>query len=90
MARGGKREGAGRTLGAPNKITQEAREKALQGGISPLDYMLEVMRTSIDPEVRLDAAKAAAPYVHPRITSVQGGEKPVDVSLSVQWANPEE
>jgi hypothetical protein len=47
-----------------------------QEPLSPLAYMLAVMR---DPEAdskrRDDMAKTAAPYVHPRLTSVDhGGE----------------
>ncbi len=80
MAAGGKRTGAGRKPGATNKVTRAAKEKALKGGISPLEYMLKVMRRPIPAKVgveiklqheavRMDAAKAAAPYIHPKLSS---------------------
>jgi hypothetical protein len=40
-------------------------DKAKAGGQEPLDYILEVMRDVRNPTgLRLDAAKAAAPYLH--------------------------
>lgn len=39
-------------------------------GLTPLEYLLDVMRNeSEDAAVRRDAAKAAAPYMHPRLAS---------------------
>ena len=41
-------------------------------GLAPLDYLLAVMRDESNPtQVRLDAAKAAAPYVHPRLAAIE-------------------
>lgn len=72
MAHGGARKGAGRKPGQSTKMNQEARKKALEGGISPLDYMLAQMRDEQNPrELRMDAAKAAAPYVHARLAAVE-------------------
>lgn len=72
MAHGGSRPGAGRKPGAATKVNQEARQKALEGGISPLEYMLGLMRNEeLDRETRLDAAKSAAPYVHARLAAVE-------------------
>jgi len=46
-------------------------EKAAQGGQLPVDYMLEVMRDqSLDTRLRIDAAKAAAPYVHQKLSAI--------------------
>ena len=57
-------------------------------GPTPLDYMLQVMRDeSVEPAKRLDAAKAAAPYVHPRLASVavgNEGDKPFE--QVIRWA----
>lgn len=76
MARGGARNGAGRKLGAANKMNQEARAKAAEGGITPLDYMLEVLRDeTAEASARMDAAKAAAPYVHAKLASVEHSGK---------------
>ena len=71
MALGGARPGAGRKKGGANRINDEARKKALEDGLSPLEYLLGVMRDiRQDDARRLDAAKAAAPYVHARLANV--------------------
>ena len=73
MAHGGARPGAGRPAGATNKRTLEAIEKLT--GLTPLEYLTSVYQ---DPEAdeskRIDAAKAAAPYVHAKLqtTTLQG------------------
>ena len=48
---GGKRAGAGRKKGEPNKRTAEAQEKAKKAGITPLDYLLSVMTDSSDDKM---------------------------------------
>lgn len=81
MPVGGKRPGAGRPKGSRNKRTQEVLNAAAKEGITPLDYMLKVMRDEDEsPATRLDAAKSAAPYLHPRLqtTTVKGdADEPV-------------
>jgi hypothetical protein len=74
----GERRG-GRQPGTPNKRTAEQREKLAAAGLLPLDVMLAVMRRAYDAndlEAALDAARSAAPYVHPRLaaTTVTGAE----------------
>ena len=70
MAKG--RKTGGRQKGTPNKRTQEVVAKIEASGLTPLDYMLKVMRDENEVlDVRLDAAKAAAPYVHPRLASIE-------------------
>lgn len=72
MARGGARSGAGRKPGATTRFNEEARAKAAEGGIMPLDYLLGVLRdTTKSEEVRIDVAKAAAPYVHAKLAAVE-------------------
>ncbi|MDH5667224.1 MAG: hypothetical protein OEY86_04350 [Nitrospira sp.] len=70
--RGGSRKGAGRKKGVRNKASA-AREAAIAAsGEVPLDYMLKVMRDEKQPmEVRLEMAKAAAPYCHPKLAAVE-------------------
>jgi hypothetical protein len=77
MARGGSRPGAGRKPGSVNKLDQEARAKVLEGGDeSPLEFLLRVMRDKgADEARRIDAAKAAAPYVHAKLASIEVGNK---------------
>ena len=70
--RGGRREGAGRKPGGVARIDAEARKRALAGGLMPLDFLLSVMRDEDrEGNVRLDAAKAAAPYCHARLSSTE-------------------
>lgn len=71
MARGGQRPGAGRKAGSPNKATAERQAEIEESGLTPLDYLLQVMRDeSGGSGDRLEAAKAAAPYVHPKLSAV--------------------
>lgn len=69
---GGKREGAGRKKGIPNKRTAEVVAKIEAAGITPLEYLLTVVRDEKESRaVRMDAAGKAAPYVHPKLASTQ-------------------
>ena len=71
MARGGARPNAGRKPNTPNKATKEREERVRATGITPLDYMIQVMRDAkADKARRDDMAKAAAPYVHPKFSSI--------------------
>jgi hypothetical protein len=63
-----------------------------EGGETPLEFLLSVMRDKNNClRDRTDAAKAAAPYVHPKLAQVTlGGES--DQPLTVQivrfsWEN---
>jgi hypothetical protein len=70
--RGGRREGAGRKPGSVSKLDGEARRRAMEGGMMPLDYLLGIMRDeNQDARWRLDAAKAAGPYCHARLSSTE-------------------
>ena len=70
--RGGKRNGAGRPKGAPNKMTAERREAISASGKDPLNYMIRIMRDErASAERRDDMAKAAAPYVHPKLAAIE-------------------
>lgn len=74
MARGGKRDGAGRKRNSPNKASAAREARVAATGDTPLDYMLKVMRDAkADKARRDDMAKAAAPYVHPKFSSVTPG-----------------
>lgn len=96
--RGGARKGAGRKTGSATKRTREIADKASEEGLTPLEYMLLVMRAPSDHDdirvqvareaMRFEAAKAAAPYMHPRLAAVEhtgpnGG--PIEQSLSVAF-----
>ena len=97
--KGGKRPGAGRKKGVPNKRTAALQASVEAAGITPLDYMLGIMRNEpselLDPSDRLkatmmrfEAAKAAAPYIHPRLAAIEHTGKdggPIDHSLEVAF-----
>jgi hypothetical protein len=66
----GERRG-GRQKGTPNKATAAKVAEVAASGLVPLDFMLRVMRDeNEDMGRRLDMAKAAAPYVHAKLASV--------------------
>lgn len=72
MSRGGPRPGSGRKPGTRNKRTEEQVQAIEASGLTPLDYMLGVMRDpGEDKGRRLDAAKAVAPYCHARLTAIE-------------------
>lgn len=62
----------GRTKGTPNKATAARQAEVAASGLTPLEYMLNVLRDVQQPaERRDDMAKAAAPYIHPKLNAVQ-------------------
>ena len=85
MARGGARAGAGRKRGPVSfetnlreKIKAEAKAEAVKEvvrevrkkGDTPLEYMLNVMRDeTVDSKRRDSMAAAAAPYLHPKLST---------------------
>jgi hypothetical protein len=69
---GGKRDGAGRKPGVPNAMTAERIAEIEASGLTPLDFMLDVLRDEeAAPAHRMWAAEKAAPYVHPRLAAIQ-------------------
>ncbi|MCA8908514.1 MAG: hypothetical protein KDA64_11610 [Rhodospirillaceae bacterium] len=82
---GGARPGAGRPKGSVNRLVSEAVEQAKAGGRMPLEHLLGVMRDPAkDTATRLEAAKAAAPYCHPRLAQVEA--RNVNVNLTHEEA----
>ena len=62
----------GRKKGSLNKVTSEMKAAIAASGETPLDYMLRIMRDEAAESTRRDEmAKAAAPYLHPRLSSVE-------------------
>ena len=71
----------GRPRGAATKKTREIADRAAQEGITPLELMLRIMRDeTADMRDRMDMAKCAAPYIHPRLSAVpaEAPEVPAD------------
>lgn len=103
---GGARKGAGRKEGATTKKTREIADKlAADGELTPLEYLLGVMRETpaklkqkyqageIDTQEYLaalealqrrrdNAAEKAAPYIHPRLSSIQAN---IDDGSHEKW-----
>src|SRR5262245_27225264 len=93
MPSGGSRPGAGRPKGSKNKRTI-AKEQAFRShGPDPLDHLEAVMNdTSADRQLRLEAAKALAPYKHPRLSSTEITEHaapPSEDEILQELAKPE-
>ena len=74
--RGGRRAGAGRPAGSKNQRSAEIARAAADSGITPIEVMLGTMRelwAQGTPEAKREAAeiaKDAAPYIHPRLASI--------------------
>ena len=78
MPRGGARPGAGRKTKAVRDAIDacEIAAKRSKGQMSPLDFMLAVMRDDEqDIKLRTAMAQAAAPYIHSKPGDVRVGKK---------------
>jgi hypothetical protein len=88
----------GRAPGVPNKKTQALLEDAEKKGLTPLEVMLRVMRYFLDKadvtedkderavcmEKASEHAAKAAPYLHPKLSSIEvgGGAQPIVLEIS--------
>jgi hypothetical protein len=69
--RGGRRAGAGRPRGSPNKGSQIADDETASGQQMPLQFMLEIMRNPNEPAERRERMAAlAAPFCHAKLNAV--------------------
>jgi hypothetical protein len=78
MAGRGGPNGGGRPKGSISKRKQALTIEAIERGITPLEVMLDNMRFYVNEGNRDKAsliAKDAAPYIHPRLTTVDVGNK---------------
>ena len=90
MPAGGKRPGAGRPRGVTAGTKHERLEKMLgKGTKTHLQYMLNILNDKkTSPEKKMWAAEKAAPFVHPRLSSVDQklqGDKDEPVEIEVKW-----
>ncbi len=73
--RGGSKPGerrGGRQKGVPNKASAAKAEAIAASGLTPLDFLLGVMRnTEHELSTRIDAGKAVAPYIHPKLANIE-------------------
>lgn len=85
--KGGKRQGAGRKPGVPNKRTAALQAQIEATGTTPLEFMLAIMRDDgADKRDRLNAAISAAPYVHAKLSSVEMKAKVTTLTLDEELA----
>ena len=96
MARGGHRPGAGRKKGQVSKeaaARKVIQVQAAEGGITPLEYMLSILRNeSLEQSARFAAAKEAAPYCHNRLAAVEhsgNAESPLETIMRVELIAPQ-
>jgi hypothetical protein len=71
-----RRKTGGRQKGTPNKRTVE-RQSAIQAirasGKSPMAFFADLLANEQAPlDLRFQAARELAPYVHPRLASIEG------------------
>ena len=74
MPSGGSRRGAGRPKGAKQTRSSglSIRRAKASGKLLPLDFLIQTLNDpSLEQRDRMAAAIAAAPYVHPKLASVQ-------------------
>lgn len=76
------RKTGGRQKGVTNRATKARTLAIAASGLTPLEYMLDIMRRPIPADLeiaekiamegmRFEAAKAAAPYVHPKLAAIE-------------------
>lgn len=62
----------GRPKGSHNKASKKQIAEMKAKGITPLDYLSSIYQNEAeDIRLRIDAAKAAAPYIHSRLSSTE-------------------
>jgi hypothetical protein len=67
----------GRPKGSKNKRPALLRYAHNDVKMTPLQYMLDTLANEdLEDNIRMDAAKSAAPYIHPRMTLELAGEQP--------------
>jgi hypothetical protein len=80
----------GRPKGSANKASVARAEEVEASGLTPLEFMLDAMRDVGQPiNIRLDAAKAAAQYVHPKLSAVTLKGDPDSPLQSVEMTRKE-
>jgi hypothetical protein len=94
MARGGYRPNAGRKRKKEPTVPADIKAAAKASGMSPLDYMLKVMRNpEADQERRDRMAIAAAPFCHARAADGRQGKKEAEEKAAqtagkgTEWGN---
>ena len=99
MARGGKRVGAGRKAGTTDRGMRKFKVGEVMDAIgsgpeaTPLAFLMSVIHLPPDADVklsdRIQCAIAAAPYVHPRLSSIEmkgDKENPLQIQTDIGQA----
>ena len=86
--RGGKRPGAGRPLGSPNKLTRPLRELAALHSEDCIAVLVELRDHAEAEHVRLAAANALLDRGHGRPRQESEGEDEGHVTIIVQGSTP--
>lgn len=88
----GKKTG-GRKKGTPNRATAAKEAEIAASGLTPLQYLTSIYQdVSADDAKRMDAAKAAAPYVHPKLQPIDkegGTAQRFHVQGALIWQPPQ-
>lgn len=85
MGHGGARPGSGRKRGGANKKTREVANRLAGEGVTPLEVMIEAMnaaRAAGELSAAAQYAHMAAPYMHPRLQSIDS-KTTLNGSLSI-------
>ena len=62
----------GRPRGARNIRSEETAKQIQESGLTPLEYLMGIVRDENAPRKdRIECARAAAPFVHARLSAVE-------------------
>ena len=62
----------GRPPGARNIRSEETAKEIQESGLTPLDYLMRIVRDEKAPmKERIQCATAAAPFVHARLSAIE-------------------
>jgi hypothetical protein len=103
MAKGGRRQGAGRPRGAKDgsstaraarlELTKQIAERAAAEGVMPLEVMITAMRQAwaeADRDKAVSYAEKAAPYLHAKLANVQhSGDAENPVAMAIMSGVPD-
>lgn len=90
MARGGKREGAGRPQGAVNKATADIRDAAKEYSAQALQVLVQVATAGESEAARVAAANSILDRAHGKpsqAVKLGGDEDAPPIQQVLRWAN---
>jgi len=84
--KGGKREGAGRRAGVPNKVTGDVKQAIAAFTSANVDKLDEWLNSIDDPAKRLDLYFKALEYTMPKLArSEMVGDEKTPIRMVVSW-----